>query len=464
MKRSRLTLKALAVLVLVGGVQSVRADMGSVAVESATMGSITINWTDPSVGHRLAPDSPFSYKIGWEPAGSYPYLALPGDATSESRTVSGNDKKPFVISGLKPDTAYNITVDAFAERQLVSGDWKNAKYRLVGSVRQRTAAVEAGALLRVSATTPGSFSVELTKPKSVGFQVIRLAYKEKWSDLELNASASAQELPEGWSSPDNVHGAYQETSDASEESIRVTFSGLLPATRYEIVAYGFNIGPNPGTKLASAMARTGGFASHTTIAKCVAVDHRGLLQIYVDWISDQATGAQVINQAASFNPDLYRIRQVIGSDEGDDLGSDPIALGYLIMKDSATFDSWQEQLNDTKFVLFLKMQDKDLPHDLEEELDADPALFQRGDSDRNGVLEISDAIRTLQYLFLGNTELHCKDAADSNDNGEVEIGDAVFLLSYLYSSGSDPGAPHGACGADPTLDTLDCAEYSGCIR
>jgi hypothetical protein len=44
--------------------------------------------------------------------------------------------------------------------------------------------------------------------------------------------------------------------------------------------------------------------------------------------------------------------------------------------------------------------------------------FHRGDSNTDGSLDITDAIRTLGYLFLGKpSQIPCQDAADATTTG-----------------------------------------------
>jgi hypothetical protein len=93
-----------------------------------------------------------------------------------------------------------------------------------------------------------------------------------------------------------------------------------------------------------------------------------------------------------------------------------------------------------------------------------PSIFHRGDSNSDNLIDISDAIFILDWLFLAGPPPACLDAADVNDEGAIEISDVVFLLSDLFlpQTGStipDPG-PY-ACGPDPTVDGLGC-ERSPC--
>ena len=91
----------------------------------------------------------------------------------------------------------------------------------------------------------------------------------------------------------------------------------------------------------------------------------------------------------------------------------------------------------------------------------DDAVFIRGDSNRDGVVQISDALFTLGFLFLGETDPSCLDAADANDDGAVDIADAVVTLESLFLTGLPLPPPSGAAGADPTADALDCAGSPG---
>ncbi|MBI4582979.1 MAG: hypothetical protein HY717_03000, partial [Planctomycetes bacterium] len=62
----------------------------------------------------------------------------------------------------------------------------------------------------------------------------------------------------------------------------------------------------------------------------------------------------------------------------------------------------------------------------------------------------------------GGVELACPDAADVDDNGELEITDAIRILTYLFLGDDPPPFPGPrACGGDPTADTLDPCD-AGC--
>ena len=89
-----------------------------------------------------------------------------------------------------------------------------------------------------------------------------------------------------------------------------------------------------------------------------------------------------------------------------------------------------------------------------------PPSFLRGDSNTDGEVDISDAIHTLSFLFLGTSQVPCEDAADANDDGTVDISDAISTLGFLFL-GMPPviPAPYPTRGPDPTPDTRDCDQY-----
>lgn len=88
--------------------------------------------------------------------------------------------------------------------------------------------------------------------------------------------------------------------------------------------------------------------------------------------------------------------------------------------------------------------------------------FQRGDSNSDGNVDVSDPIATLNYLFSGAVRPTCEKSADVNDDGEVNISDAINTRSFLFSGGAPPAEPFRACGSDSTIDSLGCDAYRSC--
>ena len=84
-----------------------------------------------------------------------------------------------------------------------------------------------------------------------------------------------------------------------------------------------------------------------------------------------------------------------------------------------------------------------------------PTAFVRGEVNRDGHIDLSDGVAILLVLFAGQTT-SCEDALDSDDNGALEITDAIRLLQFLFLGGQAPPAPFPGIGEDPTPDDLTC--------
>lgn len=93
--------------------------------------------------------------------------------------------------------------------------------------------------------------------------------------------------------------------------------------------------------------------------------------------------------------------------------------------------------------------------------------FTRGDCNADGGLDISDAVFLLIFNFGGGARPVCLDACDVNDDGSVlgQVTDAIALLGYMFLAGNRPPSPGpGACGVDPTADTVDCMSFPPCVQ
>jgi PKD repeat protein len=83
-----------------------------------------------------------------------------------------------------------------------------------------------------------------------------------------------------------------------------------------------------------------------------------------------------------------------------------------------------------------------------------PRFFIRGDTDLSGTVSLTDAVLILGYLFSGGVDLACADAADMSDDGLLDVSDAVYLLNFLFKSASYPAPPFPDPGLDATDDLL----------
>ncbi len=83
--------------------------------------------------------------------------------------------------------------------------------------------------------------------------------------------------------------------------------------------------------------------------------------------------------------------------------------------------------------------------------------FIRGDADGSTVINLTDPIALLFYLFAGErTFVPCADAADFDDNGLLGITDSLLALDYLFRGGPQPAAPFPELGRDTTDDSFQC--------
>ena len=88
----------------------------------------------------------------------------------------------------------------------------------------------------------------------------------------------------------------------------------------------------------------------------------------------------------------------------------------------------------------------------------DVGIFVRGDANIDRLLDISDPVKILLYLFVGDGPLSCEDAADANDDGQIDVSDAVTLLNALFGQSSSIRLSNQMV-TDATPDALGCAQY-----
>lgn len=94
-------------------------------------------------------------------------------------------------------------------------------------------------------------------------------------------------------------------------------------------------------------------------------------------------------------------------------------------------------------------------------------IFVRGECNGDGSVDISDAVCSLEWLFLGGEAPGCVAATNVNGDATLDISDPVSLLGFLFLGGPGPVAPFPDCGdghlgADEQLgceaSTNDCPE------
>lgn len=95
-----------------------------------------------------------------------------------------------------------------------------------------------------------------------------------------------------------------------------------------------------------------------------------------------------------------------------------------------------------------------------EACELEPVHFLRGDCNADAIVDISDAVCILNWLFLGGARPGCVAAADTNGDAAADLSDAVRVLQHLFDGGPPPVAPFPDCG--PADRTIGCAAPANC--
>jgi hypothetical protein len=75
-------------------------------------------------------------------------------------------------------------------------------------------------------------------------------------------------------------------------------------------------------------------------------------------------------------------------------------------------------------------------------------MFIRGDPNRDGRVNLADAVWIVSELFGRGPSTLCLEAADANDDTFVDLSDVVYLIRYQLGGGPSPLDPFPECGPD----------------
>ena len=75
---------------------------------------------------------------------------------------------------------------------------------------------------------------------------------------------------------------------------------------------------------------------------------------------------------------------------------------------------------------------------------------------------ITDPIVLVRRLFAGAEPLGCEQSADANSDGVLNLSDALYSLSYVFRSGPAPRAPFPGCGLGDPQGALGCHRDGMC--
>lgn len=88
--------------------------------------------------------------------------------------------------------------------------------------------------------------------------------------------------------------------------------------------------------------------------------------------------------------------------------------------------------------------------------------FVRGDCNDDSLVDISDGVFVLNFLFQGGPAGVCAFACDANRDGMNDSSDAIFILNYRFLEGPPPSEPFPDCGQREGQTPEDCESYSHC--
>lgn len=68
-------------------------------------------------------------------------------------------------------------------------------------------------------------------------------------------------------------------------------------------------------------------------------------------------------------------------------------------------------------------------------------LFIHGDANSDSLVDVSDVVFLINYLYKGEAAPYPLQAGDANCDGIVDVADVVFLINYLFKGGVEPSCP-----------------------
>ncbi len=74
------------------------------------------------------------------------------------------------------------------------------------------------------------------------------------------------------------------------------------------------------------------------------------------------------------------------------------------------------------------------------------------DCSGDGILDLTDAVFSLNYQFLAGPTPGCLKSCNANSDPFLDLTDAVFVLNYLFLAGETPGGVFPACDIGPVAE------------
>jgi Protein of unknown function (DUF1566)/Dockerin type I domain len=80
-----------------------------------------------------------------------------------------------------------------------------------------------------------------------------------------------------------------------------------------------------------------------------------------------------------------------------------------------------------------------------------------GDANSDAAVNVSDAVHTINYVFVGGSEASPLCAADVNNDNSVNVSDAVYTINYVFVGGDAPDCPPD-CDTNSSIITYTIVE------
>ncbi len=127
--------------------------------------------------------------------------------------------------------------------------------------------------------------------------------------------------------------------------------------------------------------------------------------------------------------------------------------GFVKYDPSSTTDTFDPNLKDLTYADALRAvgaRDGLLPSlkavGSDDALTRRQTIYVRGNVNSDQLVDISDSLNILNFLFAGGASPDPMVAADLNHDDRIDIADPVFLLGYLFYNGAAPAMPFPAAG------------------
>jgi len=357
---------ALLVMMLLGFAINANAGLGAVWTTGVTENSITVSWTPPSGDYRLSNDWVHDYMVCYEVGGTWATVCGGG-------TVNYTSATSYTITGLSPETEYKIRVKCHCERRNMWGNWKNPKWRTIGTNRSSTVAASPDpdpitSYIITPHVTSFSIDVEMDHTLMPYFSNARICYKKRWNPvIDFNAKCQTNPVM-SWLYSDQQLG-WMDTAPASPSLFTIApgYTGLKHCTQYNIVGFG------DASLIGETMVRTSGLCGFFNKSIMILVDHSD------DVLVDYATALEVFYNKSlleylgtNYENSLFELAQTFSQNQQENLQDNTTLLAYLIEVNSDLYDRWQQEpaLKQAGLTLdsFLQHHYPELNQSLEEEL------------------------------------------------------------------------------------------------